>query len=246
MEENNNQNTSTPANTAPNNLLVPLAIVVAGFSIAAAVYFSNQNQGQGNVASKGSAEQARGNVPPVTASDHILGNPNAKVVIVEYSDTECPFCKSFHPTMEQVMNTYGKDGQVAWVYRHFPIDARHPKARKEAEATECAAELGGNAKFWEYLSNLFKITPANDGLDPAMLPQIAKDIGLDEKAFNACLASGKYANLVEANYQGGVEAGIQGTPSSMILVNKKLANTIDGAQPYSVVKAQIDNALKNN
>lgn len=243
MEETSgNQNTGTPSSVPQNNLLVPLSIVIAGFAIAGAVYFSNQNSvtvsGTANVLNN---QQAA--ISPVTKDDHILGNPNAPVIIVEYSDTECPFCKSFHPTMEQVMNAYGKDGKVAWVYRHFPIDARHPKARKEAEATECAAELGGNAKFWEYLSTLFKITPANNGLDLAMLPQIAKDIGLDEKAFNACLESGKYAKVVEENYQSGVKAGVQGTPQSMILLNKKLVDTIEGGQPYSVVKAQIDKVL---
>src|SRR6185436_7093141 len=83
---------------------------------------------------------------PVTEKDHILGNPNAEVIMVEYSDLECPFCKEFHSTLRRVMNEYGKDGKVAWVYRHFPIDSLHPKARKEAEATECAAELGGESK----------------------------------------------------------------------------------------------------
>ncbi len=106
---------------------------------------------------------------PVTDKDHIAGNAQADIIIVEYSDTECPFCKKFHETMIQVMDEYGKSGKVAWVYRHFPLDALHKKARKEAEATECAAELGGNDKFWEYLNLMMKITPANDQLDLNLL-----------------------------------------------------------------------------
>jgi len=115
---------------------------------------------------------------PVTALDHIRGNPDAKVVMVEYSDTECPFCKVFHATMQQVMNDYGKDGRVAWVYRHFPIDSLHSKARKEAEAMECAYDQGGDEKFWSFTDRLYEVTTSNNGLDPNELYNIAKYVGL--------------------------------------------------------------------
>lgn len=118
---------------------------------------------------KGEKGAAKINLDPVTEKDHIAGNPNAELLIVEYSDPECPFCKRFHETMMQVMNEYGKTDKVAWVYRHFPLDSIHSKARKEAEAIECAGELGGNDKFWEYLNKLEEITPANNQLDPALL-----------------------------------------------------------------------------
>ncbi len=78
--------------------------------------------------------------------DHIRGNPDAPVTLVEYSDFECPFCKRFHPTVKRIVDEYG--GRVRWVYRHFPLDEIHPvKARREAAAAECAAELGGNDAF---------------------------------------------------------------------------------------------------
>ncbi|MCI0542492.1 thioredoxin domain-containing protein [bacterium] len=113
------------------------------------------------------AEEAE--VVSVNPGEHILGNPNAEIFIIEYSDLECPFCKRFHETMKQAMEQYGKDGQVAWVYRHFPLDAIHNKARKEAEATECAGELGGNDMFWKYTNKLMEITPSNNQLDPKLL-----------------------------------------------------------------------------
>lgn len=106
---------------------------------------------------------------PVTEKDHISGNPQAELMLVEYSDPECPFCKRFHETMIQVMKEYGTQGKVAWAYRHFPLDAIHSKARHEAEAVECAGELGGNEKLWEYVNTLYKITPSNNQLDPALL-----------------------------------------------------------------------------
>ncbi len=108
------------------------------------------------------------NMKPVTSSDHIFGDVNAPVKVVFYSDLECPFCKSFHETMTQIMNSsYGKDGKVAWVYRHFPLKQLHSKAPKEAEAAECAAELGGNDAFWKFINKINEVTPANNKLDQA-------------------------------------------------------------------------------
>jgi len=104
---------------------------------------------------------------PVSESDHILGNIAAKIIIVEYSDLECPFCKVFHNTMHQVVKEYA--GEVAWVYRHFPIASLHPKAFHEAEATECAWEQGGNEVFWKYMDKLFEVTPSNNGLEESLL-----------------------------------------------------------------------------
>ncbi len=99
---------------------------------------------------------------PVTSDDHIVGNINAKIIIVEYSDLECPFCKVFHNTMHQVVEQ--SNGDVAWVYRHYPIAQLHPKAFREAEATECAWAQKGNEGFWKYIDKLFETTPSNNGL----------------------------------------------------------------------------------
>lgn len=181
---------------------------------------------------------------PVTSEDHIRGDINAPVKIVEYSDTECPFCKRFHTTMQEVYNEYGKTGKVAWVYRHFPLDQLHSKARKEAEATECAAELGGNDKFWEYLDRLMEITPANNGLDPAELPKIAAYVGLNTAKFNECLSSGKYAQKIEQHVQNAQATGGQGTPWSIVVGKNGKKYPLSGAQPISAIKQLIDLASK--
>ena len=110
------------------------------------------------------------------------------------------------------MDEYGKSGQVAWVYRHFPLDQLHSKARKEAEATECANELGGNDAFWAYLDKLFEVTPSNDRLDLSQLPQIAEDVGLNRSQFETCLESGKFRTLIQEDFQEGLRLGITGTP----------------------------------
>ncbi|MHB1316274.1 MAG: DsbA family protein [Minisyncoccota bacterium] len=222
---------------------VPIAIIVAGALIAGALYFSGSKTPK-TVVAKPDTVSAEG-MRPVDGNDHILGNPNADLVIVEYSDTECPFCKQFHSTMKQIMDTYGKDGKVAWVYRHFPIDQLHSKARKEAEATECAFDLGGNTSFWAYTNSVYEKTTSNNTLDPKELPIIAKEVGLDVDAFNTCLSSGKFAAKVEADYQDAVKAGARGTPYSLIISKKDGSKVpINGAQPYESLKGTIDLLLK--
>lgn len=240
MEENKTPVPEVSTLAPANSYAVPFAIVVAGLAIASAIYFGDNKKGTAAVAAQ---EQQNVVIAPVDSDDHILGNPKAKVVIVEYSDTECPFCKMFHETMNKVMNEYGEGGKVAWVYRHYPLPF-HTKAPKEAEALECANKLGGTAKFWEYTNTLFSVTPANNGLEESELPKIAKEVGLDEGAFNACLASGEMKARVDRDLASGQKAGVRGTPHSIILVDKKIAGTIDGAQSYDDVKAAIENALR--
>jgi protein-disulfide isomerase len=204
-----------------NKLLIPGAIVLAGVIVAGALVLNRSGSlGSPSPSGNGSKEIV---VTPVSADDHILGNPEAPIVAIEFSDLECPFCKSFHVTMRQMLDTYGTDGSVAWVYRHFPLPQLHPKAPKEAEATECAAELGGNTVFWNYLDTIFAITPSNNGLDLALLSETAVDVGLDQVAFDACLASGKYASEVEKDFNDAVSAGGTGTPYTVLALQEPLS-----------------------
>lgn len=215
-----------------NTLTVPLAIVVAGGLVAGAIFL----RGSGNSAPiadspmRGAPTSQPAPLPSAIAlkpidetRDHIRGNPNADITVVEFSDTECPFCKRFHETMLQVINDYGKSGKVAWVYRHFPIVGLHSKAPKEAEATECAAEQGGNVKFWEYTDRLFSVTPSNDGLDRAALPRIATEVGLQETLFAGCLASARHAPRVQSDYEDGVTVGVGGTPYSVLVLKEAVS-----------------------
>lgn len=231
-----------------NNLAIPIAIVVAGALIAGGLFFGMSGAGTAGAQQPQGAEQPTGDLEamkPVGSDDHIRGDINAPVKIVEYSDTECPFCKRFHPTLLQAMDEYGKSGKVAWVYRHFPLDQLHPKARKESEATECAAELGGNEKFWAYLDRLMEVTPANNGLDPAELPKIATFVGLDATKFNECLSSGKYAQKIEEHVQNAIATGGNGTPWSIVVSKSGKKYPLSGAQPYESVKQLIEIALKD-
>lgn len=236
MEENN---VSKPS------YAVPVTILVAGLIIAGAIYYKDGSvPPTDQVAAPGVAANAKlENLKPISAQDHILGDSEAIIKIVEFSDLECPFCKDFHKTMFKVMEEYNSKGQVAWIYRHFPLDQLHSKARKEAEASECANELGGNEKFWAYVTKVFETTPSNNGLDLAQLPIIAKDVGLDPTAFTQCLESGKMAAVVGAQYQDAVTSGGNGTPFPIVITpdGKKIA--LQGAIPFEGMKQLIDGLL---
>jgi len=234
-----------------NNNMVPFAIVVAGGLIALAVLFGGQettsNTQPTQVAPQPTSDKSAENVKPVSSEDHIKGSPNALVKVIEFSDLECTYCKKFHPTMQRIIEEYGQDGTVAWVYRHFPLNS-HSKARLEASALELAGDLGGNGKFWEYLDKIFEITPGNNGLDLNLLPQIAEEIGLDPKPFEDLVSEddrsgGEYASRIEGNFQDGVAAGVGGTPHSIVIAPNGKKFKINGAQPYSVVKSIIELAL---
>lgn len=190
-----------------------------------------------------SVPEERGEIllAPLSPADHVRGPANARVTLVEFSDTECPFCKRFHFTMQEVLKKYPND--VRWVYRHFPLDELHSKARKEAEATECAAELGGQEAFWKYLDRLFEVTPSNDGLDSAQLPAIAVQAGLNRAKFEACLKSGKHAQRVADQVNDGQNAGARGTPHTILIGPDGSKSPVSGALPLEKIAAAIDQAL---
>ena len=176
-------------------------------------------------------------------TDHIRGDiSKATVAVVEYSDFECPFCQRHHPTMTQIMDTYKDD--VVWVYRHYPLSF-HANAAKEAEATECANELGGNDAFWNYTDAIFERTTAGGtGFPLDQLPALAKELGLNEAAFKTCLDSGKYAQHVQDDMNGGSQAGVNGTPGNIVVHLKTDENRIiSGAQSFSSFKTVIDQLL---
>lgn len=223
-----------------NNLTIPVAIIIAGALVAGALFLTTKKSQDTTKVTETKINKSEIVIDPVSAEDHILGNPKAPIMIVEFSDTECPFCKNFHTTMHRVINTYGKSGKVAWVYRHFPLykpdeqgRALHSRAGKESEATECVAEVGGNEKFWEYLDLIYKKTPSNNDLDPSLLPKFAEEIGIDEKKFETCLNSGKYADKISESVEKAKIAGGQGTPYTVIITKFEKIPISEGAIPFS-------------
>lgn len=228
---------------------LPVSIVLAGLLIAGGIYMNGKITSSNPTPSQKQQmelKQLADTIKPIDANDHIIGSPEARVIVIEYSDTECPYCKVFHVTMNTIMQEYGSSGDVAWVYRHYPIEQLHAKSIKEAEATECAAKLGGNSKFWEYINKVYEMTESNDSLDSTKLPVIATEIGLSSSEFNACLDSGEFTSKIKADIQNAQEAGILGTPYSVIIDTKTNEHyPLEGAYPYAQVKQVIDMILES-
>lgn len=231
-----------------HSFAIPGAIVIAGVLVAGAIFITSSkgapvaDSGK-NTASVAGAANNSPKLNPINAGDYVRGNPNAPVKIVEYSDTECPFCKQFHTTMQRIMSEYGTNGEVAWVYRFFPLSI-HPKSPTEAMAVACAGDAGGAAKFWEYLDKIFEVTPSNNGLDLKVLDTIAAQLGIDQTKFTACRTTNKFAQKIQADYDSGIVAGVQGTPFSVIIGRDGKQYPVDGAQPYEVVRQMVETALK--
>ena len=221
--------------------VLPITIVVAGALIAGAVFLV----GKSSVPTPGNTSTNVSARPFDASTDHILGNPNATVKVVEYMDLECPHCKAFETTMNQIINYYGLNGNVAWVSRPFPLASIHSKAPEEAEAAECAASLGGNTAYWQFIEKVFSITPSNNGLDLSQLPVIAGQIGLNVAAFNTCVSSGQFNQKVTDSYNEAIALGAQGTPFTLVMVGDQ-AITLSGDQPYDSMRAAIDAVLQNN
>src|SRR6266704_3884400 len=138
----------------------------------------------------------------------LRGSPKAPVVIVEFSDFQCPYCQSVAPTLKKLLAKY--EGRVSLAYRDLPLRDIHPQAQLAAEASRCALEQG---KFWEYHDLLFE-NP--NKLSREGLVEQARRLKLDEKQFDSCLSSGKYKAQIDQDLQLGLRAGLTGTPGFFI------------------------------
>lgn len=222
-------------------VFVPVAIVIAGALIAGALFFAGRSAAPDQGGNGGGQVK---DVPALGSNEHILGNPEADILIVEYSDIECPFCKQFHVTMQQIIDEYGPSGEVAWVYRHFPLQQIHPNAPRIAEASECVAELGGNAQFWSFIDEVFAVAPGNERFPLNQLTATAQKVGIDGTSFDECLASGRHQKTIETQFNDALASGGNGTPHNVIVIQSTGENIpLPGAQPYATVKNIIDSIL---
>lgn len=176
------------------------------------------------------------NLDPVTKDDWVKGNRNARYALVEYSDIDCPFCVRFHPTAQKLV-TERKD-DFMWVYRHFPLDALHPNARRKAEAAECAGKVGGNDKFWAFLD---EAVAQGSSVGPDKMADIAAKVGVNQASFKSCYDGNQTKDLVVADETSGTKAGVQGTPGN-ILLDTQTGKTVvvPGAVPYETLLTYID------
>lgn len=228
---------------ATPSIAIPVAIVVGFGMIAAAIFFSGASKAPAETAKNVAPETTKETtVRPVDDTDYIRGNPNAPILVIEYSDYDCPFCKNFHETMNQIMEEFGVTGKVGWVYRQFPLEQLHPNAPRISQAAFCVGDLGGTDAYWKFSDLIFSEREINAPTNMVRLPEFAATAGVDKAAFTACLDSGKFKDKVAASIAEGAAAGAQGTPYSIVTVGGQQA-VINGAQPYPVVKQIIDNLV---
>ncbi len=222
-------------------LSTPAAIIIAGVIIALAVVFTNNPTRTPVVTNNNPVPTTEIPKLEVRQDDHVNGDlTKAQVAIFEYSDSDCPYCARFHPVMQQIKNEYGN--KVVWVYRHYPLTSLHPNAFNEAVALECAANLGGNTAFWNYLN--IAIDKTFETTDKTGLENLGAQIGLDKELFARCLRTNAIAEDVRADTAEAQTIGAQGTPFS-VAVNLKTGEqvAIPGAYPIEEVRKFIDSIL---
>ena len=233
-----------PSLSSKNSTALPIAIVIGFGMIALAVYFTGGRETKEVAAPQADAETITSSTPrQIDDSDYIRGNPNAPILMVEYSDYDCPFCKQYHETLNQIMDEYGVSGRVAWVYRQFPIAQLHPNSPKISEAALCVGDIGGDQAFWSFTDLVFEEREIEEQTNITKLPDYAVESGVSKEAYNTCVNSGKMTQKVTESMQDAFNIGARGTPYTILIVGNQQA-VIDGAQPYDIVKGIIDNLLQ--
>ncbi len=222
-----------------NVLFISLSIIIAGIIIAGAVLMSRNN----NILPPPppSANDQNDNPAPIVRKDvsedddPVIGDKNAPITVIEFSDFECPFCKKFFDeSLSKIEENYIKKGYVRLVYRDFPLTNIHPNAQKAAEAAQCA----NDQNKWKTMHDIIFKNQAG-GLSVENFKKWAKELKLDTKKFDECLDSGKYKDEVSKDLNDGISYGVQGTPS--FFINGEL---LVGAQPYQVFQSKFDAILK--
>ncbi|MEK7137584.1 MAG: DsbA family protein [Patescibacteria group bacterium] len=177
--------------------------------------------------------------PPTEDDDFVLGDEDAAVTMIEFTDYQCPFCsRHFTQTFGQIKSEYIDTGKVKYIVRDFPLSI-HPNAPKASEATECADDQG---KFWGMHDAIFtkQALWSSAPNAPELFKQYAAELNLNTGTFNDCLDSGKHAAEVQKDFADGSAGGVTGTPAFFIN-GKKLS----GAVPFANFKAAIDAELAN-
>lgn len=220
--------------------LLPVSILVAGVLIAGAVLYGAGLKNQLTPPDElREPEVVTGKELDLTKDDVVLGDLEAPVTLIEYSDFQCPFCGRFYSQSEsKIREEYVKTGKVKFVYRHFAFLG--PESLAAANAAECAKEQG---KFWQYHDEILNAEildseENNNNLSRSLFLFLAGKVGLNEAEFSVCLDQNKYEEKVQNDYAVAQKLGVNSTPT--IFVNDKKSV---GALPYAQFKAAIEQEL---
>ncbi|MDP2648042.1 MAG: DsbA family protein [Candidatus Yanofskybacteria bacterium] len=236
MEET--QNTGSATGLDKSKLILPGAIMFAAILVSGTLLYANGFlSGTIDSPETGAPQFADVSVD----DDPMLGNENAPVTIIEFSDFQCLYCRRFwKDTMAQLKSEYIDTGKVRFVYRDYPLTGGHPAALVSALGGECAQDQG---KFWEFHDKIFqeqdKQGTGTIAYTVTEVKRWAQEIGLNAAEFNACVDSGKYSSEVEKDLADGSAAGVNGTPTFFINGQRLV-----GALPFAQFKQVIDRELQ--
>ncbi|HXH48888.1 MAG TPA: DsbA family protein [Terriglobia bacterium] len=176
--------------------------------------------------------------------DPSMGEKDAKVTMVEFTDYQCPFCgRAYRQTYPPVVAEYVKTGKVRYILHDYPLEQLHPNAFKAAEAARCAGDQG---KYWEMHDKLFGDQKA---LDQKGLEASAQALGLDAGKFKQCMDTGKFKAEIQSEIEEGKKLGVTGTPTFFLGLTGddpdtfKATQKIGGAFPYTAFKKAIDDIM---
>lgn len=178
------------------------------------------------------------NAPDKTPGDKsIYGNVEARFTLLEFSDTECPYCQRFHDTPKQIVDN--SKGNVNWQWKHLPLGFHNPAAKQQAIAAECVREQKGNKAFWVFLDDVFKQTQLN-GQGVSDMTGLLDGIGVDAKDVQECIQSGRFEGKVEADILQAANNGISGTPATVVVDNYTgRTQLMGGAQPPEAIMSMV-------
>jgi len=245
-----------------NSLIIAIIIVTAIAAFFAGSFVSNLNSDQvsqkelddaiAEIELKILEKQLPINQPSIPLeisadNDPIIGNPDAPITIIEFSDFQCPFCARFHiQTLPTIMEEYIEKGDVKLVFRDFPLQSIHPNAVPASVSAECANEQG---KFKEMHDILFEKQNEWSNLETVyaieLFNQYSEQINLEQEQFTSCLSTAKYVKEIQNDLNDGRTYGITGTPGFFIGNQEIGFVELKGAQPFESFKKVIDSQLGN-
>lgn len=242
----------TEEQKSSGSMLVPVSIVVAGVLIAGAVIFSSSGS-EGTVALDdadadppsavaGLDQPSTDKVRPFGEGDHIKGSPDAELVIYEYSDLDCPYCKQYHTVMNQIEQVYA--GKVAVVHRHFPLEM-HPTALPKALLTECVYEQGGDDAFWSVVDELYALPDYRSQEElqqhiDEFIPAVIAGTGYDVAEIELCMEEGRFLDKIQSDLDNAIATGGRGTPWSVVVKSDGTTHALNGYRDFDGLKEFID------
>ena len=250
---------TVPGSTILGAIIISVSILISGGVIqikgitAKSTALGSAVQASSAPTQQAAAPQPAEDTSPKQVSvddDPVLGDKNAPITLIEFSDYECPFCKRhFDQTLPQLRKDYIDTGKVKMVFRDFPLSFHDPMATTEAIAANCAREQGGDPAYFKFHDEIFRKTTSNgNGLSKDKIYTIATDLGLNTDNLKSCVEAEKYKDEVSKDIADGSASGVSGTPGFFIGKSSpdgKITGTpLVGAQPYAAFKTIIDQQLK--